>query len=310
MANTLTLGTTIGWSQSFLGFRSLNIGVNSEPAVSSANIILLTIISPPFSWNWNRGVVPFTTVPGQQDYTIPVNQFGYIEKAGYQIPSATITNTVIANGIATYTANNFFQAGDTVNVTGTTNGSGIFNVTNQTVQTATSAQFTLLNSGAASTAADTGTAVSGNTSEISQMAKVLGTGSEQGSPNQIAAQVDDNAGNITFRLLPVPNRVYTMSVTYQKKPAQLITGLTSTWAPIPDHYELIYQWGFLALMMAYSGDSRWTSANQKFVAGLLGMAEGLTDEDRNVFQQAWLDSITEQQTRGLKAPQGVQARNS
>lgn len=310
MSTTVTLGGAIGYAQTYLGFRGLNIGVNNEPAVTAANIILLTMISPPFSWNFNRGIVPFTTVIGQQDYTVPVNQFGFIEKAGYQIPSATITNTVIANGIATYTANNFFQAMDVVNVSGTTNGSGIFNVTNQTVQTATPTTFTLLNSGIASTSADTGTAVSGTTSEVSQVAKLLGSGSEQGSSNQIAAQVDDNAGNITFRLLPAPNRVYTMNVTYQKKPAQLITGLSSTWAPIPDHYENIYQWGFLALMMAYSGDARWTSMNQKFVSSLLGVAEGLTDQDREVFQQSWLDMVTEQQTRGLKAPQGVQARQS
>ena len=152
MATTVTLGNSIGWAQSPLGFRPLTVGVNSEPAVTSANIILLTIISPPFSWGWNRAIVPFTTAPGQQDYTVPCSQFGFIEKAGYQIPSATITNTVIANGTATYTANNFFQAGDVVIVTGTTNGSGIFNVANHTVQAATPTQFTLLNSGTASTA--------------------------------------------------------------------------------------------------------------------------------------------------------------
>ena len=310
MATTITLGNAIGWAQSFLGFRGLNIGVNNEPAVTSANMILLTIISPPFSWSWNRQIAPITTVAGQQDYSIPISQFGFIEKAGYQIPSATITNTVSTGGIATYTANNSFQVGDIINVTGTSNGSGVFNVTNQTVQSSTPTQFTLNNAANVGTAADTGTAVCGTTSEISQIAKVLGTGSEQGSPNQIAAQVDDNAGNITFRLLPVPNRVYTMTVTYQKKPAQLITGTSSTWAPIPDHYEQIYQWGFLALMMAYSGDGRWAQMNQKFVSSLLGIAEGLTDQDREVFQQSWLDMVTEQQTRGLKAPQGVQSRQT
>jgi hypothetical protein len=310
MSTTTTLGGSIGYAQSFLGFRGLTIGVNSEPAVTAANIILLTVISPPFSWNWNRGLAVFTTVPGQQDYTVPVSQFGFIEKAGYQIPSATITNTVIAGGVATYTANNSFQAGDVVTVTGTTNGSGIFNVQNQPILAATPTQFTITNSGAAATSADTGTAVVGTTSEVSQVAKILGSASEQSSTNQIAAQVDDNAGNITFRLLPAPNRVYNMTVTYQKKPLQLMTGTSSTWAPIPDQYEQIYTWGFLALMMAYSGDSRWVSMNQKFVSSLLGIAEGLTDQDREVFQQSWLDMVTEQQTRGLKAPQGVQARNS
>jgi len=63
-------------------------------------------------------------------------------------------------------------------------------------------------------------------------------------------------------------------------------------------------------MMAFWNDPRWESANRKFVAELLGVAEGLTEEQRNIFQTGWLNMITEQQSRNLGVQQGTQARGS
>jgi len=311
MANTITLLNSIGWAQSYTGFKSLTVGLSSEPAVSSMNILIQTVLGPPFAWNWNRSSVTLTTVAGTQDYATSAATFGFIEKASYKIPSASITNTALTSGIATYTAANKFQAGDLVTVTGLTNNPTVLNITNQTVVSATASIFTVkVNNGNIVSGADTGTAVVGTTTEISETTTILGTGSELGAPNKIAAQSDDNAGNITFRILPAPDRVYTVEVIFQKKIPALVTTTSGTWTPIPDHYSYIYQWGFLALMLAYNQDGRWTQANQKFVAGLLGAAEGLSEEDKNIFQAAWLGSITEQQTTGMKAQQGVGARAS
>ena len=312
MANTVTVQGSINFSQAFLGWKQLGIGTNFEPAITSANIILQTIIGPPFRWNWNRGSVVVNATAGTQDYITSAASFGFIEKASYQIPAATITNTALANGVATYTATNTFQVGDIVSVTGSTNGSGVFNVTNQTiVAPVSSSLFTvLINSTNVGSAGDTGTAVVGTTTEISEVMNILGTGAEQGTPNMIAPQIDDNAGNITFRLLPVPNRAYTVTVQYQKRISNLISSLSNTWAPIPDHYSYIYQWGFLALMQAYNYDTRWAQSSQKFVAALLGAAEGLDEQQKNIFQAAWLNTITEQQFRSQETTQGVQSRQT
>src|SRR6266576_2149814 len=106
MATTITIGGSIGFSQSYCGFKSLTIGTNSEPAISSANILIQTIIGPPFSWSWNRSSATFNTVAGTQDYSQAVATFGFIEKASYKIPSAAITNTALTSGVATYTATN------------------------------------------------------------------------------------------------------------------------------------------------------------------------------------------------------------
>lgn len=307
MSNTITLGQSISWAQTYTAYRTLTVGANSEPAVSSSNIILQTILGPPFVWNWNRSSVTFNTTAGTQDYATAAATYGFIEKASYKIPAATITNTVLTSGVATYTATNTFKAGDKVTITGTTNGSGVLNIAAQVIKSATSSQFTvLINTPNVVTAADTGTAIVGTTTEISETVNILGTGSELGSPAKLAPQSDDNAGNITFRLLPIPDRVYIVEVIFQKKIPALITATTDKWSPIPDQYSYIYQWGFLALMLAYNGDARWMQANQKFVSGLLGVAEGLTEDQRNIFQAAWLNTITEQQVvtgRAQTAPE-------
>lgn len=310
MATTVTIGQSVSYAQTYSGYRGLTVGVNSDPAITAANIVLQTIIGQPFIFNWNRGSVPLTTAVGTQDYATAAATFGFIEKASYKIPSATITNTVATGGVATYTATNTFRQGDLVTVAGSTNGGGVFNITSLPIQSATSSQFTVLLNQTVGTAADTGTAVVGTTTEISEILSVIGTGSELGSPAKISAQIDDNAGNITFRLLPIPDRVYTVEVIFQKRVPALITATGNTWAPIPDHYSYIYQWGFLALMMAYNNDGRWLQASQKFVSSLLGVAEGLEESEKNIFQAAWLNTMAEQQATNLKTSQGVQERQA
>src|ERR1700683_4880578 len=316
MASTITIAGSVNFAMAFCGYRQLAAGNNSEPVITAANMIMQTVITPPFTWNWNRSSVSFLTTIGVQDYITSVATFGYIEKASL-VPAASITNTVLLNDVATYTAANSFSAGDIVTVTGSTNGTGVFNVTSQTIVSANATTFTIaLVSGNVSTAADTGTAIDtgnstqGYTAELSQVMNVLGAGTESGQPAIIAPQVDNNSGSITFRLLPVPSQVYQVTVVFQKKIPALISATSTTWAPIPDQCSYIYQYGFTALMLAYAGDSRWPQFSQKFVASLLGMAQGFTEDQRNIFQAGWLAMVTETQSTSMKTQQGVQSRGS
>lgn len=148
------------------------------------------------------------------------------------------------------------------------------------------------------------------TAEIPAIQNVLAKASlpEAGAPNSISPQIDDNAGNITFRLLPVPDQNYAINVIFQKRIPSLMTTTASTWAPIPDHYCELYQWGFLAVIAAYFEDPRWAQFSQKFVSSVLAKAEGLSEEAKNVFQQTWLNMVSEQQVRAQKNQQGIQAR--
>lgn len=305
MASTITITNSLNWVQAYALGRSLSAFTASEPAITCANIILQTCIAAPFTWNWNRSSVTFLTTAATQDYIVSAATFGIIEKAGF-VPAASITNVVGSGTVATITANNAFNIGDFVNITGLTHTA--FNVVNAVITAATPTTFSFASVTVQTTVADAGVATSGKVSEITNMMNVLGPGSEPGSPNSLAAQIDDNTGNITFRILPVPDATYQITVVYQKRIPALISSLSTTWAPIPDHYAYIYQWGFLALLAAYSQDPRWSSFNQKFVGMLLGAAEGLDQDQKNIFQKAWLNSITEQQIVGMQASQGVQAR--
>src|ERR1035437_9856421 len=97
MASTIQLQSTVNWASSFIDFKVPTIGANNEPAITSANVVMQTILGPPFRWNWNRNNVVFPTVVGTQDYAITVGidgaivTFGFIESA-----SATIAGTTFA----------------------------------------------------------------------------------------------------------------------------------------------------------------------------------------------------------------------
>jgi hypothetical protein len=305
MATTLTLQNSMNFAQSYAGYRQLNVGASNEPAITAANIILQTIVGAPFVWNWNRSSVTFNTIVGTQDYATAAATFGFIEKADFKLQDVTITNTALSNNVATYTATNVYSPGQFVSITGTTNGGGVFNVTNQIVVSASATQFTIAIVNAnVSSAPDSGTSVS-KTTEISNIINVSGGGTEFGPPAYIAPQIDDNAGNITFRLNPASDQIYTVRVVFQKRIPALFSSLSGLWAPIPDHYSYIYQNGFVTLMLAYVNDPRWMQFSQKFVGSLLGAAEGLSEDQKNVFSRAWYNSITEQQFTNLRTQQGV-----
>jgi hypothetical protein len=308
MASTITLAQSIAWAQSFGMFRPLTIGQFLEPAITNANIVLNTILNSPFKWNWNRNEITFFTQAGLQDYTIADPTFGFIEKAGYVL-AAQITQTSLTSNVATYTANNNFVVGGTVTVTGTNNGSGVFNISKATIVSASSTQFTVnLTNSNIPAASDTGIATSGQVSEIPNIADTLGTGNELGSPAHIAPYIDDNAGNITFRTLPAADQIYRITIIAQKRIPKLFASTSDKWTPVPDHYSHIYNPGFLALAMAFWNDPRWQQFNQKFIAGLLSAAEGIDDQDKDIFLLSWQESMNTAQMSGVQRQQGTQAR--
>jgi hypothetical protein len=126
-------------------------------------------------------------------------------------------------------------------------------------------------------------------------------------PHAISMEFDDNAGNITFRVFALADQAYPATVTYQAK-AALMASLAASWAPIPDEMAYIYNQGFLALMMLFAGDGRYEAANKKFIGGLLGLAQGLTDMEKNLFLENWMSIINQLNVSGQKAQQGITGR--
>lgn len=105
---------------------------------------------------------------------------------------------------------------------------------------------------------------------------------DQGRPEKLAPQFDNNAGGITFRLDKKPDKNYTVYCDFQKK-APLLTSAASEWSPVPDQFNYIFNYGFLCLMSLLVNDSRFTTFEGLFVARLLGAQDGLTDQERNIF---------------------------
>jgi len=120
-------------------------------------------------------------------------------------------------------------------------------------------------------------------------------------PQKISAQLDDNAGNITFRVFPSPDSAYIIYVTSQNA-APLFTATTGTWTPIPDYLSYVYNQGFLAKTYEYMGDPRFQSAMQLFLTMLTSTSEGLSDTMKNIYLADRINTTREQ----LKLQQGKQ----
>ena len=126
-------------------------------------------------------------------------------------------------------------------------------------------------------------------------------------PAYIAAQDDDNQGNISFRLSPPPDQAYEATVDYQIKPPTILS-LAGLWAPVPDEYAYIYNWGFLTMAAMLTQDPRMPAYSQKFVGHLLSAQSGLTERQINIFMSTYLQRTGQVQVAGLTAQQGVTAR--
>jgi hypothetical protein len=232
------LQQTLNWAAAFINYLPQMQG-GLEPAMSSANLVMQTILGPPFCWRWNRleaNFVASQTGPDwNQDYGITLPTFGFIEKAWV-------------------------------------------------------------------------TTVSGEKKELTVRTALAGS-TELGRPEFIAAQYDDNAGTITFRLMPVPNEALNVTVLIQKK-ATLMTSLASTWAPIPDEQQYIYNYGFLALAAILADDQRFEIFNRKFLSHLLGAQEGIDEMQRSIFLGNWLEITKQLQSASAKTNQGIAARQN
>lgn len=137
----------------------------------------------------------------------------------------------------------------------------------------------------------------------------LALNTSQSRPEFISGQLDDGNGNITFRFMPTPDKIYPVSITVQQKPA-LLTSLNQTWAPIPDEFSFIYQVGLLSWMYHFADDPRAAEARQQFIAHLLSANNGLTDTEKNIFLNNYFSLSLDQMYRSGNLTQGLQGKAS
>ena len=315
LISSVKISDTMAWAKKFSFNRLSAIGNSLEPALTSAQLVMQTILSPPFSYWWNTQEVSFTTSPTPYVATI-------------------VGNISITNGVITISAVNTFALGQLILLSGLTgtlaflNGQILVNLVASPTQVTSQINYANLAPTAATgtptlTAATTQdyTVSIPNFSHIEHASVLdvtktpskwielkvqneLALDSIQARPTYVGPHVEDGNGNVTFRVMPAPSAAYPVAIHCQLAPPR-VTSINQTWAPIPDFMQYVYSWGFLALIWAFSDDARFGMANQKFTSGLLARAEGITEEERNVWLNNW-NNLTGQQT--MQTQQGIQAR--
>lgn len=310
MAATISLQQTIQWTQPFLNWANLSIGAAGEPAISAANLILQTIVGPPFVWPWNRATTNFQTTQGVQDYTVAIANYGFLEAASLQMVG--VITSVIANGTtAVFQAVNNFSGGAidggfptpvvisgciTVGLNGT-----------QTMIAATSTSFTISTSITVTEAESGAKALAGKIFPLELKWGAITDANEQARPQFISTQTSNESGvSFSLRLLPVPDTTYQVNLIYQESPT-LFTNTSAAWG-IPDQLQYIYNYFFLFMMFDYFDDPRAARYRQLAVAALLSRADGLEETDRNLFLGNWLPLMAQEISGEEKPKQGLQAR--
>ena len=328
--SNIKISDTINWAKRLTFNHNPVIGNSLEPALTSANIVIQTILGPPFEWWWNSEDLTFTTSP--------------------TAPAATSTSsTISATGVLTVTAANSFGVGASVLVAAFTgalaplNGQlvsvtgviGTFpNYTGFTAQVpfntlgpdTSSGTFTSLTTQDYVVAPPAGyNAVGGATQgwfshiehgsvyDVSSTTprwvelttkNNLSLDSATGRSTFISPESEDTNGNVTFRVMPSPDEAYPISLHVMMTPPQ-ITSVNQTWAPLPDYLQNVYSLGFLSYMLAFNDDPRAPMYNSQFKAAILARQDGLTAEERDIFLNNW-DMLTSRQQ--MTASQGTQAR--
>jgi hypothetical protein len=241
MATTNTIAGTQTWVAGLIVQRPTSGVVSpTEPALTTANKIMQSILAAPFKWEWNRTSVAtaFTTTAGQSDYSVSLPLFGYLETATatYVTPPANVPPT--------------WQL---------------------------------------------------------DLYKVITMDGKQNRPQKIATLLDDNAGNITFRIFPQPDQAYTVSLIYQRAPV-VATTLAGTWAPIPDKMAYLYEQGFLAHMHGIYNLPAYLQGMELFYRMLVSASEGLTEAEKAIFLEESLRGLKTRASELTAVQQGRQAR--
>jgi len=312
--STVKISDTIEWSKKLMFNRNPVIGNSLEPALTAANMVRQTILGPPFDWWWNNEEITFQSS---------------------SVPNATVASTAtsvsVNNGTLFATVANSFYLSQPVLASGftvATQLNGVMFQTSSVTGTAFQATTSLGNFGATADPTGIFTSLTNQdyatpTPEFShiehasiydptakkwfaiEVKNSLDLDSVTDRPRFLNPHTENADGTMTWRIMPAPDQNYPVSIHIQKVPSTLTVGVNSTWAPIPDFMQYVYNWGFLSLMYLFADDSRFQYANQKFLAGLLGRAQGLTEEERNTFLNNWTDMTGSQK---LQTQQGIQGR--
>ena len=324
MASTISLKHTIDLATRY-NYNTPILFVNSgELAYSLGDEVRQFLLAPPFGWRWNRAELPpIVCQAGETDYTVSVPDFGWLERAWIQYPPSSGTPTQILNsmgilsisataGVVTAIVNGNpldfgFKTGQTVSVQNVTDTT--FN-TFQTLTVSSLGPNSITYSQAGTGALSSGGIIfnistlpvpavnSDGTPQQTKELTVVDTLAQEtvlGQPAFISTVGDDNNGNITFRLMMVPDRPYVLYLFYQKA-AGTFGSTTDSWSPIPDYMSYLFNKGFLAKTYEYRGDERFAFTWQEFLKMTVAACDGMSETSKNIFLESKIITAREQGT--------------
>lgn len=311
--STKTISNTIDFCKRLSFNRNPVIGNSLEPALTAAQLVMQVILGPPFEWWWNKEEIVFTCNPTAN--------------------SATSTAVSIVNGLLTVTATNTFAVNDLVlpkNLVGLTGLNGLLLEIASAIPTQFTALVPTLGNGSDTVGVFTNITTQDYTVAVPTFSHIthssvmdldstgkplkwyqltvknsLSLETSSSRPEFISPQSEDGNGNVTFRVTAAPDKKYPVSLNVQLA-APAVTSVNQTWAPLPDFMQYIYTWGFMALIWQFADDpQRAAYANNQFKATLLARADGLTDEQKNIFLNNWEEL---RMGFGAMKQQGISAR--
>jgi hypothetical protein len=139
------------------------------------------------------------------------------------------------------------------------------------------------------------------------VALCLSEETQQNLPTNIAVQYESVGTSVTFRLIPVPDQIYSLKINYQAA-APSFSATSGVWDPIPDYFYYLYSQGVLAKAYEYLGDERWPLSLQLFIKNLIAAYGGLTASQINMFAVEKTVTQTTVQSALATIQQAIMAR--
>lgn len=320
MATVNTVQGTLNFCAAFILNRPPTgiAGTYQEPAITIANLLLSTILAPPFAWQWNRAVATVNLTQGTTDYTTSLPNFGWLEKAtvAYVTPptngTASLKEIEISTMLTSDTGSgdqatpwkicisNDDNAGNiTFRVLPSPDQAYTLTLTYQNAPVPVTSLFNTTSLGAITSIA----AASGYLTTYTASGNFTG-----GNANGLAGKYLQVTGTTIpsgFRTSPNDGLYFctastSTTVTLQNQNGVVQAGAAgnvytaTTWAPVPDKYNFLYERGMLAHLHGMYDTASYLQELQLFFRQLVGCSEGLDDTAKAIFLNDRLEQLRTQ----------------
>lgn len=309
---SLNLQNTLNWAAPYIQGTPITAWLGQEPAISIASMVRNSMTNPPMTWFWNRGEVTFSTVIGQQDYTLAtMPDLSFVEKVSLTDDQGNVYEVKDVYNNTALAVSSFQQRPSAMSVESSSIISTVLNykirflgvpdkiyfvtVTYQKL----APQFGPFFISAAANASSGNTVYTGTFDTLSFPV---------GDTAVVTGFVTHTVNNGSFPVVAVTST--TLTLANAAGVAETIQAYVSdfSWAPIPDQYSDVYNNLFLAEALAVVDDPRAQLYRQRGVAAMLSKASGLTEMQKNAFAQQWLARDVERASVMGSIQHGLAAR--